>query len=116
MLLHNARWALNNVATFGTPGCVPTLDLVRRNPAMMATMAQSTRLGNMAPDMPLQQMGNALEVCTFLLPPISHSPAGPDLIQPLASARLVFDPDLTRQMLPLIGLLPRLCIGVPPCA
>ncbi|CAL8462933.1 g2467 [Coccomyxa elongata] len=60
------RWALNNVATFGTPSCLPTLDLVRRNLGMMTSMAQSTQLGKIAPDMPEQQIGNALEVPTYL--------------------------------------------------
>lgn len=57
-----ARWALNNVATFGTPSCVPTLDVLRNDPGYMGRMAQATRLGNMQPIQAFQQSGNDLQV------------------------------------------------------
>lgn len=64
MLLRNARWALNNVATFGTPSCLPTLNLLRNDPGLMARDAQRTRVGDMPADLAAKQMGNDLNVRT----------------------------------------------------
>ncbi|KAK9907756.1 hypothetical protein WJX75_009340 [Coccomyxa subellipsoidea] len=60
------RWALNNVATFGTPTCAPTLDLLRRDPGLMARDANDTRLGKIPQDLAAKQMGNDFEVPMYL--------------------------------------------------
>ena len=40
------RWALNNVATYGTPSCIPTLAQLQSDPTFMSRMANASRSGN----------------------------------------------------------------------
>lgn len=55
------RWALNNVATYSTPACLPTLAQLKSDPSFMSRMASATRLSQV-PDFDMQQSGDAYQV------------------------------------------------------
>ena len=40
------RWALDNVATYGTPACIPTLAQLQSDPSFMSRMARDSASGN----------------------------------------------------------------------
>ena len=52
------RWALNNVATYGTPACIPTLGQLQSDPSFMSRMAGETRSDN-STDLDMVQTGSA---------------------------------------------------------
>ena len=66
--LYSARWALNNVATYGTPDCEPTLARLHSDPSFMSKMAQYTKTGN-STNVDMLQSGPSGKVCLAMIKP-----------------------------------------------
>ncbi len=55
------RWAMNNVATYGTPSCTPTLAQLQADPGFLAREALQSKQGN-STNVDMVQSGDAERV------------------------------------------------------
>ena len=65
------RWAMNNVATYGTPSCTPTLAQLQADPGFLAREAAQSKRGN-STNVDMVQSGDAERVRLHKLSECAH--------------------------------------------